>query len=83
MSVLAFDGVSFSYPDADRAALHDATVEIGEGTFVLAVGATGAGKSTFPLAWPAADPRLLAAIALLLVPASLPRRTNHEGASAR
>ncbi|MDH5313643.1 MAG: ATP-binding cassette domain-containing protein [Actinomycetota bacterium] len=47
MSVLAFDGVSFSYPDADRAALHDATVEIGEGTFVLAVGATGAGKSTF------------------------------------
>ncbi|MDH4112116.1 MAG: energy-coupling factor transporter transmembrane protein EcfT [Actinomycetota bacterium] len=53
--------------------------------FLLAAftGAGGLHPSTFPLAWPAADPRLLAAIALLLVPASLPRRTNHEGASAR
>jgi len=47
MSPLRFDAVSFSYPDADRPALHDASVSIDEGTFALAVGATGAGKSTF------------------------------------
>jgi energy-coupling factor transporter ATP-binding protein EcfA2 len=47
MSALRFDAVSFSYPDADRPALHDASVSIDEGTFALAVGATGAGKSTF------------------------------------
>jgi energy-coupling factor transport system ATP-binding protein len=47
MSALRFDAVSFSYPDADLPALHDASVSIDEGTFALAVGATGAGKSTF------------------------------------
>jgi energy-coupling factor transport system ATP-binding protein len=47
MTSVRADGVSFTYPDGDRPALHDATVAIDEGTFALAVGATGAGKSTF------------------------------------
>ncbi|HEY6566143.1 MAG TPA: ATP-binding cassette domain-containing protein [Actinomycetota bacterium] len=42
-----FDGVSFRYPDTTRPALDDVTVSIEEGTFALAVGPTGAGKSTF------------------------------------
>ena len=44
---LRFDGVTFRYPDSDRAALDDVSLSIEEGTFVLAVGPTGAGKSTF------------------------------------
>jgi energy-coupling factor transport system ATP-binding protein len=43
---LAFDAVSFAYPDADGPALRDVSVTIDEGTFALAVGPTGAGKST-------------------------------------
>ena len=46
-SALRFDAVSFTYPDADRPALDEVTVSIDEGHFVLAVGITGAGKSTF------------------------------------
>ncbi len=42
-----FEGVSFRYPDTAKAALDDVTVSIEEGTFALAVGPTGAGKSTF------------------------------------
>ena len=42
-----FEGVSFRYPDTSQAALDDVTVSIEEGTFALAVGPTGAGKSTF------------------------------------
>ena len=44
---LRVDAVSFRYPDAARPALVDVTLEIEEGTFALAVGPTGAGKSTF------------------------------------
>jgi energy-coupling factor transport system ATP-binding protein len=47
MTSLRLDAVSFTYPDGDRPALHDASVSIAEGTFALVVGATGAGKSTF------------------------------------
>ncbi len=44
---LRFDGVSFTYPDGARPALEGVDVAIGEGAFALAVGPTGAGKSTF------------------------------------
>jgi energy-coupling factor transport system ATP-binding protein len=47
MSALSFDAVWFTYPDGARPALRDATVSIDEGTFALAIGSTGAGKSTF------------------------------------
>jgi energy-coupling factor transport system ATP-binding protein len=47
MTAVRVEGVSFTYPDGDRPALHDATVGIDEGTFALAIGSTGAGKSTF------------------------------------
>jgi energy-coupling factor transporter ATP-binding protein EcfA2 len=41
-----FDAVSFRYPDAERPAIADVSLEVEEGAFALAVGATGAGKST-------------------------------------
>ncbi len=44
---LRYDGVSFRYPDVGHDALRDATLTIEEGSFALAVGPTGAGKSTF------------------------------------
>jgi len=44
---LRYEGVTFSYPDTDRPALHGVDLVIAEGTFVLAIGPTGAGKSTF------------------------------------
>ena len=44
---LRFDHVSFTYPEGSRPALADVDLEIAEGAFVLAVGPTGAGKSTF------------------------------------
>jgi energy-coupling factor transporter ATP-binding protein EcfA2 len=44
---LRYDGVSFRYPEATRAALMDVQITIDEGIFALAVGPTGAGKSTF------------------------------------
>jgi energy-coupling factor transport system ATP-binding protein len=43
---VAFERVSFTYPDSDRPALTGATFSLQEGAFVLVVGATGAGKST-------------------------------------
>ncbi len=46
-AALRFDAMSFRYPDARRPALTDVTLDIDEGTFALAVGPTGAGKSTF------------------------------------
>ncbi|MEA2558357.1 MAG: energy-coupling factor transport system ATP-binding protein [Actinomycetota bacterium] len=46
-SALSFQDVTFTYPDGDRPALADVRVDIPEGGFVLALGATGAGKSTF------------------------------------
>ncbi|MGZ4148876.1 MAG: ABC transporter ATP-binding protein [Actinomycetota bacterium] len=44
---LRFDAVSFTYPEAARPALDGVDVAIGEGAFALALGPTGAGKSTF------------------------------------
>ncbi len=44
--VVRFDGVTFAYPEADRPALDDVTLEIAEGVFALVVGRTGSGKST-------------------------------------
>jgi ABC-type multidrug transport system fused ATPase/permease subunit len=43
---LVFDGVSFSYPGADRPALKGITFAIAPGQTVALVGASGAGKST-------------------------------------
>ena len=47
MSELRTESLTFTYPDAERPAIHDVDVTIPEGTFALAVGSTGAGKSTF------------------------------------
>jgi energy-coupling factor transport system ATP-binding protein len=44
--VIVFDRVSVTYADADRPALHDVSLTIGEGELCLVVGRTGAGKST-------------------------------------
>jgi energy-coupling factor transport system ATP-binding protein len=44
---LRYEGVTFRYPEASIPALDGVTVEIPEGTFALALGPTGAGKSTF------------------------------------
>ncbi len=42
-----FEGVTFRFPETRRPAIEDVTLSIDDGTFVLAVGPTGAGKSTF------------------------------------
>ena len=47
MSALRFDAVSFTYPDADRPALHDASVRSTRERSRSRSGPTGAGKSTF------------------------------------
>ena len=44
---LRFEGVSFTYPDGACPALKGIDLAIAEGTFALALGPTGAGKSTF------------------------------------
>ncbi len=44
---LRFERVTFRYPESARAALDNVSLALEEGTFVLAVGPTGAGKSTF------------------------------------
>ncbi|HEX6843605.1 MAG TPA: ATP-binding cassette domain-containing protein [Actinomycetota bacterium] len=44
---LRFDDVTFTYPEGDRPALDHVDAAIDEGTFALAIGPTGAGKSTF------------------------------------
>ncbi len=43
---LAFDGVSFTYPDSGATALDDVDLSVEEGVFALVTGPTGAGKST-------------------------------------
>jgi energy-coupling factor transport system ATP-binding protein len=43
---LRFEGVTFTYPDGEHAALDDVALGIPEGSFALAVGPTGSGKST-------------------------------------
>ncbi len=44
---LSFRNLTFTYPEGEHPALADVTVDIPEGAFALALGATGAGKSTF------------------------------------
>jgi energy-coupling factor transport system ATP-binding protein len=44
---LHYADVSFTYPDGEAPALADVSLGIEEGTFALAVGPTGSGKSTF------------------------------------
>jgi energy-coupling factor transport system ATP-binding protein len=46
-AALEYEGVSFTFPEADRPALDHVNISITEGTFVLAAGPTAAGKSTF------------------------------------
>jgi energy-coupling factor transport system ATP-binding protein len=47
LQMLTFDHVSYTYPGALAPALHDVSLTIAEGEFVLLAGASGAGKSTF------------------------------------
>ncbi len=43
---IEFDQVSFRYPDAEQAALHDVSLSIGPGTVTALIGRSGSGKST-------------------------------------
>ena len=43
---LAFEGVSFTYPHADRGALHDIDLAIAPGETIALVGPSGSGKTT-------------------------------------
>ncbi len=45
-SAIAFEQVSFSYPDTDQAALNDFSLRVEPGRYYALVGASGAGKST-------------------------------------
>jgi energy-coupling factor transporter ATP-binding protein EcfA2 len=47
MPLIHFDNVSYSYPLAPRPALNHFSLEIDAGEFLLVVGESGAGKSTF------------------------------------
>jgi len=44
--MIQFEHVSYTYPNAPYAVLHDVSLTITEGDFVLVVGASGSGKST-------------------------------------
>lgn len=45
--MIKFTHVTYTYSNAPQAALHDLSLTIAEGDFVLVVGASGSGKSTF------------------------------------
>ncbi len=45
-SGVVFEGISFCYPDAERQALQDISLEVPTGQLVMIMGASGAGKST-------------------------------------
>ena len=44
--MIRFDRVGVTYDDAEKAALQDVSLEVGEGELCLVVGSTGSGKST-------------------------------------
>jgi len=44
--IASLERVSYIYPLADRSALHDISMQVEEGEFLLIVGTSGAGKST-------------------------------------
>jgi energy-coupling factor transport system ATP-binding protein len=44
--MIEFEGLSYTYPDADRPALRAVTLRVPKGAFALVVGPSGAGKST-------------------------------------
>ncbi len=46
MSVLSFDSVTYHYPDAERPALDNVSLEVAAGEFCLLAGLSGHGKST-------------------------------------
>lgn len=46
MALLKTENLSFYYPDCDKAALDNLTLEINKGEFIVLMGKTGAGKST-------------------------------------
>ncbi len=46
-AIIQFEHASYTYPNASQPALHDVSLTIAEGDFVLVVGRSGSGKSTF------------------------------------
>jgi energy-coupling factor transport system ATP-binding protein len=46
MTVLAFDHVTYTFPDARAPALRDVTLTVEPGEFIVVAGASGSGKST-------------------------------------
>lgn len=47
MNLASIQGVTYSYPRSEQPALSDASLELSDGEFSLAVGPSGGGKSTF------------------------------------
>ncbi len=45
--MITFKHVTYTYPEAERPALQDVSLDLPEGVFALVVGTSGAGKSTF------------------------------------
>ena len=46
MELLRFEGVGFTYPEAEQKALDELTFSMGEGEFLVVCGASGCGKTT-------------------------------------